>query len=183
MKTTGSGFTVQLCFALRSEAGLRRAGGSRLELASLAFLLTGTLAMAAAGAEPPPVAPAAANPFKVGEEAVLLADGPGKGQQDTPHVAFGKNQFLVVWREGSMVEGGRARILASRVSTDGKVLDPKSIEVAPNKNVECFQAYPRVAFCPSTGSGPAGGVFLVVWQDFRNGKDYDILSAPVHKFV
>lgn len=152
MKTKGSGFTVH---------------SSRLGLSIVIILLAGALAGAAAGAEAVP----AAGPFKVGEEVVILADGPGKGQQDTPHVAFGKNCYLVVWREGPMVEGGRARVLASRVSSDGKALDPKGIEVAPNKNVNCFQANPRVAFCKD--------VFLVVWQDFRNGKDYDILGARV----
>lgn len=134
----------------------------RSSVISLVLLFGAAVAF---GAQP------AANPFKVGEEVMLFADSHGKGQQDTPHVVFGKDQYLVVWREGSLVDDGRARILASRVSTDGKVLDNKSIALAPNKNSGSHQSNPRVVF--------SKGVFLVVWQDFRNGKDYDILGARV----
>ncbi|MBA4388995.1 MAG: hypothetical protein C0404_13520, partial [Verrucomicrobia bacterium] len=49
---------------------------------SLTFLLVTALS-AVAGEQAPALA------IKIGEEAVLLADGPGKGQQDTPAVAFG----------------------------------------------------------------------------------------------
>jgi len=105
----------------------------------------------------------------VGEEQVLLEDGPGKGLQATPTVAFGKDVYLAVWREGWHGRGGKARIYAARVDKSGKVLDAKGIEVAPcEKGV---QTAPRVAF--------GGGAFLVVWQDLRNGKDYDILAAHV----
>jgi len=105
----------------------------------------------------------------VGEELPLLADGPGKGIQATPDVAFGDGAYLVVWREGWHGKGGSARIYAARVSADGKVLDPKGIEVSPCK--DGVQEQPRVAF--------GGGVFLVVWQDLRNGKDCDVLAARV----
>ncbi|HPD15885.1 MAG TPA: hypothetical protein PLE19_13100 [Planctomycetota bacterium] len=105
----------------------------------------------------------------VGEEFPLLADGPGRGIQATPDVAFGGGAYLAVWREGWHGKGGSARIYAARVSADGKVLDPKGIEVSPCKNG--VQEQPRVAF--------GGGAFLVVWQDLRNGKDYDVLAARV----
>jgi hypothetical protein len=39
------------------------------------------------------------------------------------------------------------------------------------------QEYPRAAFAASAGDG----VFLVVWQDFRNGKDYDVLGARINR--
>ena len=55
------------------------------------------------------------------------------------------------------------------MDADGKVLDPKGIEIASSR--KGVQSAPRVAFC--------GTVFLVVWQDFRNEKDYDILAARV----
>jgi len=105
----------------------------------------------------------------VGEEQVLLEDGPGKGLQATPAVAFGKNVYLAVWREGWHGEGGKARIYASRIGKDGKPLDSKEIEIAPSE--KGVQTQPRVAF--------GGGVFLIVWQDLRNGKDYDIFAARV----
>ncbi len=109
--------------------------------------------------------------IEVGDEFFLLADGPGKGIQATPDAAFGDGAYLAVWREGWHGKGGKARVHAARVSAEGKVLDPQGIEVAPCK--DGIQEHPRVAF--------AAGVFLVVWQDFRNGKDCDVLAARVSK--
>jgi len=114
-------------------------------------------------------AAARAEGIDVKAEAILLQDGPGKGLQATPAAAFGKDAYLVVWREGWHGRGGDSRIYAARVDADGKVLDPKGIEIAPSK--KGVQSMPRVAF--------GGGSFLVVWQDFRNGEDYDILAARV----
>ena len=107
--------------------------------------------------------------IKFGEEHVLLPNGLGGGIQATPAVAFGKSKFLVAWQEGWHGKGGAARIFAARISPDGDQLDPAGIEVAPAKTG--VQTLPRVA--------AAGEVFLVVWQDFRNGRDYDVLGARV----
>ena len=108
-------------------------------------------------------------PIKVGKEFFLLEGGPGQGVQGTPHVAYGQGLYLVVWREGWHGKGGKARICAARVSPQGKALDPKGIEIAPAD--AGVQERPRVAF--------GGGAFLVVWQDLRNGKDYDVLAARI----
>ena len=104
-----------------------------------------------------------------GEEFALWSAGPGKGIQATPAVAFGQGMYLAVWREGWHGKGGAARVYAARVSAEGKLLDSQGIEVAPAQSG--VQERPRVAF--------GGGVFLVVWQDFRSGKDYDILAARI----
>ena len=116
-----------------------------------------------------PLGALADNSLKVGDEITVLADGPGKDIRGTPHVAFGKGVYLAVWREGWNGEGGTARICAARLDRQGKALDRKPIAVSPSK--DGFQELPRVAF--------GGGVFLVVWQDFRNGKDYDMLGARI----
>jgi len=105
----------------------------------------------------------------VGEEFFLRADGPGNGIHATPDAAWGDGAYLAVWREGWHGKGGKARIHAARVSPDGKVLDTGGVEIAPCN--EGVQERPRVVF--------GGGVFLVVWQDLRNGKDYDVLAARV----
>jgi len=110
-----------------------------------------------------------AGALTVGEEVTILEDGPGEGVQATPAAAFGNGGYLVVWREGWHGEGGASRIYAARVDTSGKVLDPKGIEVASSE--KGVQTAPRVAF--------GGGVFLVVWQDLRNGADYDVYAARV----
>jgi hypothetical protein len=125
-------------------------------------LICGAAGAALAGEE-------SAGGIKAGEEVLLLADGPGAGAQATPAVALGKDVYLAVWREGWSGKGGTARVYAARLDKAGKPLDAKGIEVAPCK--EGFQEAPRVAF--------GGGSFLVVWQDFRNGKDMDVLGARV----
>ncbi|MBN1420218.1 MAG: hypothetical protein JXP34_15670 [Planctomycetes bacterium] len=107
--------------------------------------------------------------IEIGEELSLPADASGTGIQATPAAAFGGGVYLVVWREGWHGKGGSARIRAARVSPDGKLLDRQSSEIAPAP--AGVQERPRVAF--------GGGAFLVVWQDFRNGKDYDILAARI----
>ncbi|MBM4041337.1 MAG: hypothetical protein FJ290_22780, partial [Planctomycetes bacterium] len=130
-------------------------------ISSLAFIAA-AFAQLAAGSEG----------IEVGEEFILLADGPGKGIQATPDAAFGDGTYLAVWREGWHGKGGAARVHAVRISAEGKVLDAKGIEVAGGKRLqESFlrstqgavpgkdswslfppQEHPRVAF--------GGGVFL-----------------------
>jgi hypothetical protein len=126
--------------------------------------LIGLIALAAT---PPPAR--AADRLQLGDESALPADGPGNDIRGTPHVAFGQGVYLAVWREGWNGEGGTARIYAARLDKKGRTLDPKPIEVAPSK--QGFQELPRVAF--------GGGVFLVVWQDLRNGKHYEVLGTRI----
>lgn len=114
----------------------------------------------------------AAGALKVGDEVLVMADGPGKTMRSFPAVGFGSNAFLVAWQEGWQGKGGSSRIYVARVGLDGKTLDPKGIELAPCKTG--VQEYPRVAY-----SQRIGGVFLVVWHDMRNGKDCDVLAARV----
>jgi len=79
----------------------------------------------------------------------------------------GSKTWLVAWREGCIADG-EADIFCARVSADGKALDPAGILVAGAKD---RQEWPAVA---SDGKG-----FLVVWEDFRNGKDWDVYAARV----
>lgn len=109
----------------------------------------------------------AGEPLRVGDEITVCAAGPGQAVRGTPHVAFGAGVYLAVWREGWHGEGGTARICAARFDEQGRALDPQPIAVAPCP--DGFQELPRVAF--------GGGVFLVAWQDFRNGHDYDVLGT------
>ena len=83
-------------------------------------------------------------------------------------MAFGEKVYLAAWREGWAGKNGRARIFASRVSADGKNLDPRGIPIVFAG--QGLQDRPRVAF--------GGGVFLVVWQEF-NGKHCTTLAARV----
>jgi hypothetical protein len=122
-------------------------------------------------------APAPAGTVKVSDEIVIAADGPGQRLRGCQSVARGADQYLAVWREGWIGAGGASRIFAARLTSDGKLLDPKGIELTPSAAQR--QDRPRVAFCPSaTSSGPGGGVYLVVWQEF-NGRDMDVYGTRV----
>jgi len=110
-------------------------------------------------------------PVTVGPEVVIAGGGLGENSRGTPAVAFGGGSYLVAWREGWEGKNGGARIRGVRVGPDGKVLDPRPIELAENADRDAPQERPRIAFCK--------GTFLVVWHDLRNGADYDVLAARV----
>ncbi len=91
------------------------------------------------------------------------------GSQRWPDIAWGRNGYLVVWQEGAAYEGAPdANIMAARLSPEGKSLDPKGIVVCKAKH---HQIYPKVTF--------DGDTFLVAWQDYRNGQDWDVYAARI----
>jgi len=112
---------------------------------------------------------AAAAAESVGPAAEVAPNVQETRQQMWPRAAWSKGakSWLVAWREGCINEG-ETDIFCARVSADGKALDPAGILVARAKD---RQERPGVA---SDGKG-----FLVVWEDFRNGKDYDVYAARV----
>jgi len=92
-----------------------------------------------------------------------------------PAVAFGGDTFLVAWKSGHLAKGDLRQgfnyegdIVACRVDASGKPLDEEPISISGAADL---QERPRIAF--------GGGVFLVVWQDMRNGKDWDVYAARV----
>lgn len=97
--------------------------------------------------------------------AETLLAGHEATQAHAPVAAFGKEVFLVVWEAG---RSEKADIVGLRLDKSGKPLDVKPFVISGAK--DC-QERPRVAF--------GGGVFLVVWQDLRNGKDWDVYAARV----
>ncbi len=107
-------------------------------------------------------------PLEVGKP-FDVTPGLEKGRQQWPVVAYGKGVYLVVWQEGSGYAGTRhADIMGARVSKDGKVLDKKGILICGAKH---HQLYPAVCF--------DGENFVVAWQDFRSGKDWDVYATRV----
>jgi hypothetical protein len=82
----------------------------------------------------------------------------------SPAIAFGMGNYLVVWDD---IVGGND-IYGSRVSPDGEVLDSVGIVICMQPDSQCM---PAVA---SDGSN-----YLVVWQDKRNGSDWDIYAVRV----
>ncbi|MBN2133692.1 MAG: hypothetical protein JW741_29595, partial [Sedimentisphaerales bacterium] len=77
----------------------------------------------------------------------------------------GKDTYLIAWQAGRMNEGD---IVGCRVDKGGKVLDEKPFVISTAKD---DQERPKVAF--------GKDVFLTVWQDLRNEKDYDVFGARV----
>lgn len=93
----------------------------------------------------------------------------------TPCVAYGKDVFIVCWQSGRLAPGdlrrgvhGQSEIVGIRVDANGRPIDarPFVISAAQNKRQS-----PRIAY--------GNGLFLVVWHDFRNNKDWDIYAARV----
>lgn len=91
--------------------------------------------------------------------------------QVNPAVAHdGKGIYLVVWQQGRFYHQSQsADILAVRIDARGRVLDRQPIVIC---DVEASQEQPRVAY--------AGGRFLVVWHDLRNGRDWDVYGVRVN---
>ncbi|MER3417418.1 MAG: hypothetical protein C4297_14590 [Gemmataceae bacterium] len=92
-----------------------------------------------------------------------------------PAVAFGNDVYLVVWRSGYLAPGDLRQglkfngdIVGCLLDRQGKILDSKPFLICSAADL---QDRPRVAF--------GQGVFLVVWQDARNGKDWDVYAARV----
>ena len=112
-----------------------------------------------------------------GEELSPEALLPGHESKDsyTPGATFGKDVYLVAWQAGRLTEGDirdglkcTSDIVACRVDKSGKALDVKPFVVSAAKDL---RERPSVAF--------GAGVFLVVWQDLRNVKDWDVYAARV----
>lgn len=129
---------------------------ARFEVLAAFFLLSGA-GMAAAAQ--PEIGPAVAVAPQVQE--TFMQAMPSAAWSEKAHC------WLVAWREGE-ANGLNSDIWCARVSADGKTLDPAGVRVAAAKDA---QDLPRVA------AGADG--FLVVWQDYRNGKDWDVYAARI----
>ncbi len=90
--------------------------------------------------------------------------GPASINQGYATAAYDGTNFLVVWKDYR--RGGRFDVYAARVDPTGKVLDPHGIAVATTAG---SKDRPHVIF--------DGAHYLVVWEDFRNGIDFDIYGA------
>jgi len=133
-------------------------------VAVTALLLLGVVSPAS-GEEPPE--------FQRASLAQPIAPGAvrdGRLVQRQPAGAFGGDVYLVAWCDGSrQADRPTADVYCARVeAATGKPLDSGGIPVCTARDL---QQWPAVAF--------DGTNFLVVWQDFRSGRHYDIYAARV----
>ena len=96
---------------------------------------------------------------------ILISSAPG--HQQAPQVGSGKGTSLVVWQDYRN-NATYPDIYSARVSSAGTVLDPKGLAIS---TASSYQYSPSVTF--------GGGLFLVVWQDYRKGAYADIFGARV----
>lgn len=117
------------------------------------------------------LAPAPAVAALAAGEAAAVMPLPGDARaQLFPAVAHdGQGTYLVVWQQGRLYhESQQGDILAARIDARGRVLDRQPIVVC---DAAGSQERPQVAF--------SSGVFLIVWHDLRNGRDWDVYAARV----
>ena len=90
--------------------------------------------------------------------------------QLNPRVAHdGAGTFLVVWQQGRHYhQQQEGDILALRLDRKGRPLDEQPLRVCTHPG---SQAQPRVVF--------SNGLFYLVWQDLRNGRDWDVYGARI----
>lgn len=82
-----------------------------------------------------------------------------------PRLAFdGRSTYLLVWQQGRQYyQQQEGDIFALRLNASGQPLDRRPIRIC---GAAGSQERPRVGY--------SGKHFLVVWQDLRNGKDWDL---------
>gem|GEM_PF-5280584 len=86
--------------------------------------------------------------------------------QINPAISFDGTNYLVVWQDYR--SGTSYDIYGTRVTPEGVILDTDGIAISTAIN---DQDSPAIAF--------GGGYFLVVWEDFRKGKYFDIYGTRI----
>ena len=96
-----------------------------------------------------------------------IAISTASGDQVVPRLAYHNNAYMVVWHDYRN-NSTYPDIYGARVSSAGKLLDPKGIAIS---TASSYQYHPEVAY--------GGGNFFVVWYDYRHSKYADIYGARV----
>jgi hypothetical protein len=93
-----------------------------------------------------------------------LAFSQEANNQRFPAAVFDGTNYLVAWQDNRYLNG--YDVFGTRATPEGIVLDNTNIPIS---------AAAEDQMLPAVGFDSAG--FLVVWQDYRNGIDYDIFGA------
>jgi hypothetical protein len=97
-----------------------------------------------------------------------IAVSQAEGEQRAPSVAFGGNDFMVVWDDSRESEDFGSDIYAARVSTSGKTLDTSGMPVSLAANTQ-----------RNVAAGTDGDAFLVAWTEQVKEGNTDIWGARV----
>jgi phosphoribosylformylglycinamidine (FGAM) synthase PurS component len=94
-----------------------------------------------------------------------IAISQAASDQCYPAVSFDSSDFLVAWED---YRNGSGDIYGARVTPEGTVLDPSGIAISTASDGQ---------YCPALDF--AGANFLVAWEDYRGGSNFDIYGARV----
>jgi hypothetical protein len=86
-------------------------------------------------------------------------------EEEDPVAAWGKKQPLVVWQT---TRNGPTRIYGTQLSPSGEVLQPNGFPVSDSPKDQLF---------PALAWGDRS--YLVVWQDLRGGKNWEIYGTRI----
>jgi len=107
------------------------------------------------------------SPSGVALDPTGIAVSTAANTQQFPSVAFGGENYFVVWQDWRR-QRSSCDIYGARISQAGNVLDPAGIVICSTKN---YQFSPSVAF--------DGQNYLVVWEDYRGYSGSDIYGARI----
>lgn len=116
---------------------------------------------------------------------------PLQGNKDgfKPSAAFLGGSYLVAWKSGILAPGDlregfkyNSDIVACLVGKNGEVLSKEPFVISKAKGLQDMPQVAATRLRPEgNGTSPGQDVALVVWQDLRNGKDWDTYGALISK--
>ena len=90
--------------------------------------------------------------------------------QISPSIAFDGTNYLVVWEDFRNPASPYSDVYGARVNRAGIVLDPGGIAIS---TAPYWKSHPSIAF--------DGTNYLVVWQDYRSGSDWNIYGSRINQ--
>jgi hypothetical protein len=114
--------------------------------------------------EHPIASVSAGEPIRLGPDEIPISVIPGTEEEDPVVASDGKN-YMVVW-QSNRKSPENYDVYVTRMSPEGKVLDPQGIPVSTAPSNQIFTDIAR-----------GNGQYLVVWQDLRSSQRWEIYGA------
>lgn len=101
-----------------------------------------------------------------------IAISTASGEQELPAIIYGRDNFFVVWQDSrNNFIGDSSDIYGTRLSSSGNVLDPEGIRIT--NVIGTVKKNPAISLDSNNN-------YFIVWQDNRNGNNYNIYGARVN---